>query len=62
MTERLRVNDRVRVVSGPFEGWIGKILELDASNERVKVVLQVFGQQKIMVFNQADVAPAQGST
>ena len=41
----MAVDDNVTVVSGPFEGMVGVIKEIDLARQKAKVVLNMFGQQ-----------------
>ena len=38
------VSDSVRVSDGPFEGYIGKVTEIDMDNQRIKVTISMFGR------------------
>lgn len=39
-----KVGDKVKVVSGPFEGMEGNIDAIDAAHGKIKVVLMIFGR------------------
>lgn len=40
-----RVGERVRVLEGPFEDFLGIIEGLDPNRERVKILVNFFGRQ-----------------
>lgn len=35
----------VRIIDGPFEGWIGKVAEVDTKRKRLKVITEIFGRE-----------------
>ncbi len=37
--------DKVKVVSGPLEGFIGEVEEVDAHNQKCRVCISMFGRQ-----------------
>ena len=41
----MRVGDDVRVVSGPFDGLVGVIKEIDTARQKVQVLLNMFGRE-----------------
>ena len=41
----MAVDDNVTVVSGPFEGLVGVIKEIDLAHQKAKVVLNMFGRE-----------------
>lgn len=45
------VNDNVRVVAGPLEGYVGVIDEIDYKTEKAKVNISMFGRQTPVEFD-----------
>ena len=43
------IGDDVRIVDGPFEGFLGKIEEIDAAHGKVKVLVAMFGGRETTV-------------
>ena len=41
----IEVNDKVEVVDGPFKGMMGRIDNIDADNNRLNVLIDLFGQE-----------------
>ena len=41
----LNVNDSVKVISGPFANMYGKIKKIDMENQKLEVLLDLFGQE-----------------
>ena len=41
----MTVDDNVTVISGPFEGLVGVIKEIDPTRQKAKVVLNMFGRE-----------------
>lgn len=41
----LAVNDTVTITDGPFKGMIGKIDSIDIENNRINVLIDLFGQE-----------------
>ena len=41
----LKVGDEVKVISGPFEGMFGKIKSVDATNAKLEIIVDLFGQE-----------------
>ncbi|TYP58727.1 transcription termination/antitermination protein NusG [Thermosediminibacter litoriperuensis] len=39
------VNQNVKVVSGPFENFVGKVLEINQEKQKVKVLISMFGRE-----------------
>lgn len=44
----LKENDAVKVVSGPFSGMFGKIKSIDLENQKLEVILDLFGQETVV--------------
>ena len=40
-----RVGDRVKVVQGPLEGFVGEIETLDAAASKCRVIVSMFGRE-----------------
>ncbi len=41
----LKVGDEVSIVDGPFKGMIGKVDNIDAENNRLNIIINLFGQE-----------------
>jgi len=41
----LKVGDEVSIVDGPFKGMIGKVDNIDAENNRLNILIDLFGQE-----------------
>jgi transcription termination/antitermination protein NusG len=41
----LKLEDRVRIVAGPFSGMFGKIREIDIDNQKLSIDVDLFGQE-----------------
>lgn len=39
------VGDSVRIVDGPFEGFVGTVAEIDTENDKVSVIINMFGRE-----------------
>lgn len=46
-----KVGQKVRIVEGPFEDFMGTVNEVDLDRARVKVQLSFFGQEKLIEFD-----------
>ncbi len=44
----LKAGDKVKVVSGPFEGLLGEIRSLDEASQKAKVALMLFGREQVV--------------
>lgn len=40
-----KVGDKVQVVEGPLQGFIGEVEEIDLSNQKIRVSVSMFGRQ-----------------
>lgn len=49
--ETLRLNDRIRIIDGPFNTFVGSIKELDTKKQKVKVVVLIFGRETLLDLN-----------
>lgn len=54
---RFKVGDSVKVTSGPFKEFLGKVVKLDDDKGRVKVMISVFGRETPMDLDFTQVAP-----
>lgn len=41
----LKVGDEVSIVDGPFKGMIGKVDNIDTENNRLNIIIDLFGQE-----------------
>lgn len=41
----LDINQNVKVISGPFENFIGKVVEINHEKQKVKVLISMFGRE-----------------
>ncbi len=41
----LKVGDSVSIVDGPFKGMIGKVDNIDTENNRLNIIIDLFGQE-----------------
>lgn len=41
---KVNVGDKVKVVSGPLDGFVGEVQSIDAENQKCKVVVEMFGR------------------
>lgn len=41
----LKVGDEVSIVDGPFKGMIGKVDNIDLENNRLNIIIDLFGQE-----------------
>lgn len=41
----LKVGDSVSIVDGPFKGMIGKVDNIDTDNNRLNIIIDLFGQE-----------------
>lgn len=44
----LKVDDSVKVISGPFSGMFGKVKNIDMENSMLEVAVDLFGQETIV--------------
>ena len=44
----LHVGDSIKVINGPFEGFLGEVEEVDEEKEIVKVKMSIFGRETPM--------------
>jgi len=51
------VGDSVRVATGEFEGFVGRVESIDGDNQRVKVKISMFGKETSADLDLADVSP-----
>ena len=43
--DELKVGDSVSIVDGPFKGMIGKVDNIDNENNRLNIIIDLFGQE-----------------
>lgn len=48
MENELKVDDSVKVLTGPFSGMFGKIKSLDMEKQKLEIALDLFGQETIV--------------
>ena len=41
----LKVGDEVSIIDGPFKGMIGKVDNIDTENNRINIIIDLFGQE-----------------
>ncbi|HHY04828.1 MAG TPA: transcription termination/antitermination protein NusG [Thermoanaerobacterales bacterium] len=41
----VKVNQEVKVISGPFENFVGKIVDVNQDRQKVKVLISMFGRE-----------------
>ena len=49
--------DTIRIQSGSFEGFAGRVEEVDREKRRVKVKVSMFGRETVAEMDLEDVAP-----
>ena len=54
----LKIEDSVKVISGPFEGMYGKIKTIDMENQKLEVALDLFGQETIVEIGLTEIEKA----
>ena len=42
------VGSSVKIIQGPLEGFVGKVEELDADNDKLKVTVSMFGRDTLV--------------
>ena len=48
LSDTYAVGDRVKVLTGPFEDFVGIVKELDEENRKVKVTISMFGRDTLV--------------
>ena len=43
--EDLNENDSVAIIDGPFKGMYGKVQSIDLENQKINVLIDLFGQE-----------------
>lgn len=51
----LSVGDSIKVYSGPFEGFIGKVEEVDLAKLRIKIYVSIFGRETLVEIDFDDI-------
>ena len=54
----LAVGDKVSIVDGPFKGMMGKVDSIDLENNRLNVLIDLFGQETIVELNLTEIEKA----
>lgn len=44
----LKVDDSVKVIQGPFANMFGKVKSIDMANQKVEVIIDLFGQETVV--------------
>ncbi len=44
----LNIGDQVKVISGPFANMLGTVKSIDIENQKVEVILDLFGQETVV--------------
>jgi len=45
ITVTFKVNQKVRIIDGPFNDFIGTVTEIDADRAKVRVMVSFFGRE-----------------
>jgi transcriptional antiterminator NusG len=56
---RWYIGQRVRVIAGPFKDMIGTIYEINTTNKRVRITVNVFSRQTPVELGFSDIIPEQ---
>lgn len=51
----LNTDDSVKVISGPFASMIGKVKSMDVANQKVEIMLDLFGQETVVELPLAEI-------
>ena len=46
--ETLHLNQKIRIIDGPFNTFVGSIKEVDTKKQKVKVNVLIFGRDTIL--------------
>ena len=41
----LKVGDSVNIIDGPFKGMMGRVDNIDTENNRLNIIIDLFGQE-----------------
>ena len=42
---KVEVGNKIKVIAGPLEGFVGDVVSVDANNQKCKVSVEMFGRQ-----------------
>ena len=56
--EDLSENDSVTIIDGPFKGMYGKVQSIDLDNQKINVLIDLFGQETPVEVDLAQIAKA----
>ena len=51
MLEPFIINESVKVIEGPFDGFVGTIEEINEDKKKLKVVVKIFGRKQPVEVN-----------
>ena len=49
--DNLRINEKVKIIDGPFNTFIGTVRELDISKQKAKLSVLIFGRDTLLDLN-----------
>lgn len=49
--ENLRLNEKVKIIDGPFNTFIGTVKELDINKQKAKLSILIFGRETLLDLN-----------
>jgi len=55
---RIAAGDTVNIIAGPFKDWSGEVVEIKAEEQKVKVIIQIYGRPTAMDLDFAQVEKA----
>ena len=58
LKEDLNENDSVAIIDGPFKGMYGKVQSIDLENEKINVLIDLFGQETPVEVNLVQISKA----
>lgn len=58
LKEDLKENDSVAIIDGPFKGMYGKVQSIDLENEKINVLIDLFGQETPVEVNLVQISKA----
>lgn len=51
MDEKLHLKERVKIIDGPFNSFVGTITELENTKQKAKVSVSIFGRETLIDLN-----------
>jgi len=54
---RLHSGDKVRVIAGAYTGWEGEVVRIEASQQRVTVMVRVFEKLTVIELRPSEIQP-----